>query len=396
MPATSGSPSKRDTSRRGTTNAAQPTSKVGTLAAVAIGIVALALVLRTRGNDSEPEGGVLNEGTTVAANGRAGRGANTDSSAWESANNAPAGSGKAGRGESRAADGPTAGSRREGRVGRGADTVTGGLTRRRGLGPSTGSSAWSDDTGAGDGSVAGGAATAGGATAGKLGGRAGHEAGTGGGQEVAAGAATAREPNEPVISMFNETKDQAIPDDGSILNKGVTTDDEGARFPKGSEFAMPVAGLISGDSGTISFAMRPDQDLAKDDNASLLQLRSRHVYENRLQLWQSGTNMNLVLADETGTEHGIQFKSEAWPKDEWRQVTVVWGDGQGELYVNGVLAGTTDYTGSLKILPDTQLHLGSNYPEDPGGDAGVINRFKVYDRALTQDEVAGLTSQATR
>jgi hypothetical protein len=146
-----------------------------------------------------------------------------------------------------------------------------------------------------------------------------------------------------------------------------------------------VTGKLPDDHGSISFWVRPD---GTTDRASLAQLRSRYVYENRLQLWQDKGSIRLVFADSTGTESNLSYESDSWEPGEWRMVTVTWGDGQNALYINGDLAGASQYDGNFKILPDTLLHVASNYVEDSPSLEGSVNRFHVYDRPLTPEEVA--------
>lgn len=208
---------------------------------------------------------------------------------------------------------------------------------------------------------------------------------------VEAPGANLRKPEDPVVSLFDRREADTAPI--GTIDRGVTFDGDGARFSVDSEFALPVADALTGDSGSIAFWMQPDDTVDPETRASLVQLRSHYVYENRLQLWQLGSNINVVLADETGTEYGVGYRTESlWEANQPRHVGIVWGDNQVELYVNGTLVDSKAYDGSFKILPDTLLHIGSGYPEDPSGVTGTISRVKVYDRALAQDEVVGLSS----
>ena len=100
-----------------------------------------------------------------------------------------------------------------------------------------------------------------------------------------------------------------------------------------------------------------------------------------------------VKSDGTGVETGATYGSDSWPADEWRQVTVTWGDRMNAMYVNGQLSGTAQYEGGFQILPKMMLHVGSNYSDTPSSLNGSVSQFRVYNRALTPDEVGVLPQQ---
>lgn len=195
--------------------------------------------------------------------------------------------------------------------------------------------------------------------------------------------------DQPVLSLFDG-------DDTSVteasIDKGVTVEDDGARFEEGSEFAIPMAGRITGEAGSISFWVRPDGDNADVSNASLLQLRSHYEYSDRIQIWKDGGNVRMVFADSNGQESGAVYSSDAWSSGEPRLVTVTWGDGENALYINGDLAGTSQFDG-FKIRHDTLLHIASNYSEDPKSLEGTVSQFRVFNRQLAPEEVSSLPSQ---
>jgi hypothetical protein len=194
--------------------------------------------------------------------------------------------------------------------------------------------------------------------------------------------------NQPVLSLFDG--DDAGVTEASI-DKGVSVEEDGARFSEGSEFAVPMAGRITGEAGSISFWVRPEGDNADVSHASLLQLRSHYEYADRIQIWKDGGNVRLVFADSNGQESGAVYASDAWADGEPRLVTVTWGDGENALYVNGELAGTSEFDG-FKIRNDTLLHIASNYSEEPKSLEGTVSQFRVFDRQLAPDEVSALPS----
>jgi hypothetical protein len=82
----------------------------------------------------------------------------------------------------------------------------------------------------------------------------------------------------------------------------------------------------------------------------------------------------------------------AVPAGEWHHVVVVLGPAGAVLYLNGVQVGSNS---NLTLRPadlgnTPNNYIGrSQYPKDPYLD-GKVDEFRVYDRALSADEVAAL------
>ncbi|MBI4764615.1 MAG: hypothetical protein HY787_08420 [Deltaproteobacteria bacterium] len=73
----------------------------------------------------------------------------------------------------------------------------------------------------------------------------------------------------------------------------------------------------------------------------------------------------------------------------WYHVVATWGSEGMKLYVDGALKGTNAYTGAA---PSTTYHLiGASFWDQfytgPWSTDGLIDEVKIYDRALTTDEV---------
>ncbi len=71
----------------------------------------------------------------------------------------------------------------------------------------------------------------------------------------------------------------------------------------------------------------------------------------------------------------------------WHHVVGVHGDGQLRLYVDGELAGTTAYTGSMHVS-SYPLGIGQNTMETDRKTNAVIREVRIYGRALTDQEVS--------
>ena len=79
---------------------------------------------------------------------------------------------------------------------------------------------------------------------------------------------------------------------------------------------------------------------------------------------------------------------------EWSHVAASFVDGQQTLYINGRLAGQ----GTAVLSPNTQrpLRIGGGATESTTGNyffMGMIDEVRLYDRALSAEEVAGLAGQ---
>jgi len=79
------------------------------------------------------------------------------------------------------------------------------------------------------------------------------------------------------------------------------------------------------------------------------------------------------------------FGTSALPTNTWTHLAVTYDKATLRLYVNGVLASSVAYTGSIPT---------STYPLQIGGDSiygqyfqGVIDEVRVYNRALSQSEI---------
>lgn len=83
-----------------------------------------------------------------------------------------------------------------------------------------------------------------------------------------------------------------------------------------------------------------------------------------------------------------------WKANEWLSVTAVaHPDQQGELYINGVLVAS----GSLKATPagvdDQSLNTIGRSPWPDELFAGAVSTFRVYDEALTQEQIVQLSDE---
>jgi len=78
--------------------------------------------------------------------------------------------------------------------------------------------------------------------------------------------------------------------------------------------------------------------------------------------------------------------------NSWYHIAYVWdrGLGQTQLYVDGVFRASADLNSHWWTDPHPTLHLGGGNPGNTKGN-GIWDEVRVYDRALTDAEIAALT-----
>ena len=80
--------------------------------------------------------------------------------------------------------------------------------------------------------------------------------------------------------------------------------------------------------------------------------------------------------------------------DEWTHVTATYADSQMALYVNGCPVGETE--GTISLNTEQPLRIGAGASESADGNyffQGLIDDVRIYDRALSAEEAAGLTGR---
>lgn len=78
--------------------------------------------------------------------------------------------------------------------------------------------------------------------------------------------------------------------------------------------------------------------------------------------------------------------------DSWYHIAFVWdlGLGQTRLYIDGVLRSTATLTTGGWVDPDPTLNLAGGHLKNSKGN-GIWDEVRVYDRALTDEEIPALT-----
>ncbi len=115
---------------------------------------------------------------------------------------------------------------------------------------------------------------------------------------------------------------------------------------------------------------------------------SRGTYAGYNGLGRSSTN-NVILAYYRGSSSGVASASFTITRNRWWHLVSIWTGSRAELYVDGILRSTNSTSlvgdpnvGAISIA--RQRALGGN---NGGWYDGLLNGIKVYNRALSADEV---------
>jgi len=205
---------------------------------------------------------------------------------------------------------------------------------------------------------------------------------------------TGTEQDDVVVSLpLKDGSVEAEKGDSPVVAEGVTFDGGNLKFSTDSQMVLPNAGNINSAAGSISFWIQPDWNGADESSAALVDVRSQHTFENRIQIDKNGQYLRFIFADDTGAESGAGAEIGNWQAGEWHNVVATYGDGMTNFYVDGKLVGQKPYTGQFNVLPGTQFRVGSNFPGDGPGAGGAMSDFKVYRRPVTPEEVSQLATR---
>lgn len=153
------------------------------------------------------------------------------------------------------------------------------------------------------------------------------------------------------------------------------TDDGNIKFPNN----------VNPDAATISFKIEPQWAGSDQTDNALVELRGEHEWANRLELVKNGEFLRFILTDNTGVEHDISARITDWQAGDPHDIQASYGDGKTSLYIDGRLAGTTQYSGTLQFPDGIPLHVGGDYPGS--NYAGANSTF--HDLTITNSASHG-------
>jgi hypothetical protein len=100
-------------------------------------------------------------------------------------------------------------------------------------------------------------------------------------------------------------------------------------------------------------------------------------------------NLWFVLGDTNQVLHGVEIPN-VLPTQQWTHVAAVSGPRGAQLYLNGALVGTNEYTGSFAALGNgRRFRLGQTVTSNdlPTSFKGGIDEVRVWRGALGEDQI---------
>jgi hypothetical protein len=209
-----------------------------------------------------------------------------------------------------------------------------------------------------------------------------------------------QDPNAPVLSVpFDKNTEPENGADQPAVDQEVQCGGlgEGCVFDTNSRYAIPDAGNLSGDAGSISFCLQPQWGGGDLSNAGLVDLETPNVWENRLKIFKNGDYFRFSIWPNSGAESGVSARINNWQAGQWHPVTVTFGPdpvtGQNiaSMYIDGNMIGQQPYDGQLQI-PQQPLYIGSGLPGGEPAAGGALKDFQAYNRVLPPDEAASFAA----
>jgi len=155
----------------------------------------------------------------------------------------------------------------------------------------------------------------------------------------------------------------------------------GCRLQKGATLCVPTLPMTP--AGTWALWVYPDKEQPEKE--------SRIMDANAYGMILRGTKLSVVFND--GSPRSLPGPDV--PPETWTHLAMTWGDGSLKLYVNGSLHGQRVISGP-PASRKRKLFIGSRWTGSSKAFSGIIDEFAIYDRAITDEEAAKLSSQGLK
>lgn len=125
-----------------------------------------------------------------------------------------------------------------------------------------------------------------------------------------------------------------------------------------------------------------------NDNNEYLYSHSNYVDDERGTSYRAKDNNNLqvVLNNDKSTSYDFNEEHGDIPVGEWVHVGFTYDGSEVDFYINGSNVGTDSFSGDLSD-PDIDPRIGARAGDTEGPFDGFIDDVRVYDSALSSDEV---------
>jgi hypothetical protein len=211
--------------------------------------------------------------------------------------------------------------------------------------------------------------------------------------------AAAEDPNAPVLSLPFDKSTAPDKGDQPAVNENVACGGvgEGCVFDTNSRLAIPDAGNLTGEAGSISFCLQPQWGGNDISNAGLVDLETPNVWGNRLKIFKNREYFRFSIWPNSGAESGVSAGISGWQPGQWHPVTVTFGPdpntgvNTASMYLDGALVGQQPYDGQFDV-PQQPLYIGSGLPGGEPAAGGALKSFQAYNRVLPPDEAANFAA----
>jgi hypothetical protein len=153
-------------------------------------------------------------------------------------------------------------------------------------------------------------------------------------------------------------------------------------FSTNGQVQVADAGPISGESGTVSFWLRPGWESKSEADATFVMLG-----DSGMQIVKNVNFLRFEYVDGTGVERALGTDIAAWRAGEWRQVTATWDYGSIQLYVDGKLVSKGGYPDPPDFQEETKLYVGSKFKRNTPIAPGELSHLTVLNRSSSPDEI---------
>jgi hypothetical protein len=221
-------------------------------------------------------------------------------------------------------------------------------------------------------------------------------------QQVAKGGdnsgAAPEDPDAPVLDLPLDGTTEPNKGESPVLDQNVQCggEGEGCVFSTDSQYAIPDAGNLSGDAGSISFCIQPQWNGVDTTNADLVDLHG-NSWENRFKLFKNNNGLRFLLWPSNGAEAGVTARIDSWQPGTWHPVTATYGPdpttgtNMVSIYVDGMLIDQQPYESQL-VVPQSPLYIGADVPAGgPAANSSLMN-FQAYNRVLGPNDITNFAA----
>jgi len=166
--------------------------------------------------------------------------------------------------------------------------------------------------------------------------------------------------NEEDVALKLGNAEDIRPQGGQDQEVEQAEEGEGIKITDEGKIEFP--NYASGDAGTISFQIEPEWAGTDQSDNALVQIRSQHEWNNRLELVKNGEFLRFIITDNTGKEADISTRIAEWQMRGSHDVVATWANGELQLWIDGRLAGRNKYPGKLDFPAGTPMYVGGDHP----------------------------------